>query len=804
MLGVYASAAVIVLASLVIGRAGLSLLGHQARTWISAPVGFAALTIASPILIRLPGRATSAAVILGVALIASLIYPWSRARRTKPPADREVIRTLGPREPKRDRLVAAIAVVLVIAAASIPFLVNERNGVLGEGIYTNDQAAQLYWTNWLAHDTGPEPGAVRFGYPVGPQSLAAVAGAATGTDLISAFNGLLLAIPALTALAALAGLDTLPWRRRIMAAALAGLPYLAASFLAQSAFKETSMALLLLAFAVTLQRLALAMRGVTLGMGTHPWRALVAAALVIVAASVFVYSVPGLVWFVLAIPIWLVLERFWGALRLNGGLATSIRRRHGHIIVGGAILGLGAAGFFAAELSGFIDKLGMVQGSTGRLNAPVFPGEALGVWPEGNFQIVRGAVDGAYIAVALGLLAALVGAAGAISRRDWGLVAVGASMVIVYIGARLFASIYVDAKALAVMAPLVALAALKALLAPSWRRRTGDDPAPSAPEYSRRLVLLRYAAGTVLAAALAASTFLALRTAPVGFDQRGAELEHLASLIQGRSVAFFGVDRFASYWLRGTLDKSPAGNAPTEVPPRKKKQWTPGVAMDFDSLSSARLDQFSYAITTNAAYQSTPPSNFKPVAKTDSFVLWRRDGPTAPSSIIEKAGTPGRQLSCPQGKGGIRGRHGIATTLPTPVVGGPWRWTISSPFDAPATTSQVLELRRGRWNLSLQYTSQVPLIVRAGGQTTKLPPSLDGMYIDHKGQGAFWAAGNVRTPGSMVTITVEARPPTALQRLLGVRRQVWLGSIAATRPGSHRVPLKRACGLYVDHWLAAR
>ena len=59
----------------------------------------------------------------------------------------------------------------VIAVACLPFLFNERTGVLGEGIYTNDQAAQLYWADWLADGFGPQPNAVSVGYPVGPQAL---------------------------------------------------------------------------------------------------------------------------------------------------------------------------------------------------------------------------------------------------------------------------------------------------------------------------------------------------------------------------------------------------------------------------------------------------------------------------------------------------------------------------------------------------------------------------------------------------------------------------------------------------------
>ena len=58
----------------------------------------------------------------------------------------------------------------------------------------------------------------------------------------------------------------------------------------------------------------------------------------------------------------------------------------------------------------FVDKIGDVQNSAGRLSSPVFPGEALGIWPAGDFRIVRGEVSGSLLAVALGALAAAYGA----------------------------------------------------------------------------------------------------------------------------------------------------------------------------------------------------------------------------------------------------------------------------------------------------------------------------------------------------------------------------------------------------------
>ncbi len=770
MLGVYASAAAVLLASLVIGRALLHLLGRRDATWLAGAVGFAALTIAAPLLIRLPGRATTVAVVVALAVLASLLHLW-RTRGAR------------PRTPPGAPL-AVIAVVL--AVASLPFVFNERNGVLGEGIYTNDQAAQLYWTDWLQTGLGPEPKAVQFGYPTGPQAVAASAAEATNASLLDAFNGLLLAIPVLTALAAFAAVDWLPPGRRVVSAALAGLPYLGASFLAQSAFKETAMALLVLAFAVALRQISEA--AVRDGdEGDAPWRALLVAPVLLVLASLFVYSLPGVVWFAIALPIWLVLELATGRLQFDVGRLRAAARPHRTAIAGLALLVVAVAAFSAAQLSGFVGKVGDVQASAGRLSSPVFPGEALGVWPKGDFRVVRGEVTGAYLAVALGLVAAAIGALAAIRRRDFGLVAVGAAAVIVYGLARPFASIYVEAKALAVLAPLVVVAALGALLAPRL-------PAPTP----------RYVLGGIVAVAMAASTFLALRAAPIGFDQRGEELETLAGLVQGRTVAFLGVDRFAGYWLRGTLVRSPGGYVPAEVKPRPKKVWRKGLAMDLDTLSPRRLDDFSYAITTTAAYQSTAPANFEVLARTPSFVLWKRTGPTAPLRIIDEDGTPGRVMDCARPpKRRLAEQEGKATVIAEPIPGAPGEWSRGFPFDAPGGASQTLDLGPGRWRLSLQYHSQVPLTVEAPGSRAELPASLDGMYLTHQGEGAFWPAGEARSSGGPVTVTVQAAEPSGLQRVLGVRRQVWLGTLAATRGGPKQATLRDTCDEYVDHFTLA-
>jgi hypothetical protein len=787
MLAILATALVILAASFIAGRAFLYVLGRTHPTWLAGAVGFAILVTVCPLLIRLPGRATTATILLLLALLIALGVMRRRffAERQAGGGD-----SPGPAAPRAAHQAALTTVLITLALAGLPFLFNQSTGVLGEGIYTNDQAAQLYWTDWLQHGVGPEPAAVRFGYPTGPQSLTAVAATATGSSLEHAFNGLLLAIPALAALAALSALGELAPRRRVAAAVIVGLPYLAASFLAQSAFKETAMGLFVLALAIVLSEVG------RLGV---PRRAVFGSLLVLATASVFTYSLPAVAWFGLAIPIWAVLELVRGDLNPRAGFrrASEALRRHRLAVVVGVALLAAVAILGAGSVSHFFDKIAKVQGSPGRLGSPISPGEALGVWPQGDFTIVRGQVAGALPAIVLGLAAVALGALVALRRREHALLAGLAAGAAVYVGARLEASIYVQAKALAVIAPLVAFVALKGLL--------GSDLArdKTRPRSTRANILV--IVGVLFTLGAAVSTLGALRAAPVGFDNRTRDLEMLGEAVEGRSVVFLGLDRFAAYWLRGTLIRAPGGYVPPEVKPRRDKVWYQGYPTDFDTLPPSRLDDFEYAITTTAAFQSSPPPNMRLKDSQGDYELWKRVGKTPKQRVLDEGLAPGVTLDCNSPKGSaLHAQDGSATVLPTPVLGTVADWSRSSPFDAPGSASQTLDLTPGRWRLSLQYHSQAGLEVSGSKQVRAgLPPSLDGMYFSHQGQGAFWPAGEVKVTNTRpVTVTVSAAEPSGLQRLLGVRRRVWLGNLAASPVRATRsLPLSASCSDYVDHYV---
>jgi hypothetical protein len=783
MLAIYASTFLVCAASVVLGRAILTLLGQRRPAWLSAATGFAALVVVSPFLLRLPGRATTAAVLVGLAVLAAAVVVRRDVRR----AGDANLWQLG---------VATFAIV--VGVATLPFLISDQVGVLGQGVYTNDHAAQLYWADWLQHGFGPEPSAVRFGYPIGPQAVAVIAAQVTGTTLVSSFNGLLLAIPALTALTALGGLAEMPTPRRIAIASLTGLPYLAASFMAQSAFKETAMALFVLAFALALQS---ASRASDDDEAPPRWRVLVAICLLLAAASVFTFSVPGLAWFLIAVPLWLVLEARAGRSPVNWrAVREGIAAQRVTIVVATVILiALAVVAFSPAR--DFVSKIGDVQNSAGRLSSPVFPGEALSIWPAGDFRIVRGEVSGALLAVAFGALAAGYGVLTLWRRRQFALLAMVVAGGLVYVGARAFAEIHVQAKALIVIAPLVLFIGLRALLAPP----TGGE--------RRNVSLARYALGLLVFVTATLSTLLALRDAPIGFNDRQVGLERLAAQVEGKSVAFLGVDRFAGYYLRGSLARAPAGYVPEEIAARPEKTWQQGLSADFDTLDSGQLDKFDYAITTTAAYNSTAPPNFAPVGQSGDYVLWKRSGQTPRSKVLaDERGNPGAIFSC---SGGPPDRQGEAVVLAEPALAEYTEWKSPAPpgarvagqergWRAPGTATIALDLpAAGRYALSLQYHSQVPLTVLYQGQPVgELPPSVDGMYLSGAGRGAFWPVGEiVGDAAGPVTITVRAAEPGGLAGTLDARRLVWLGNLAASPAVDPKtVAIADACGRYVDHY----
>ena len=139
-----------------------------------------------------------------------------------------------------------------VALASLPFIVEQRFGILGTGL-NPDMSQHLFAADRLA--AGGSERLIEAGYPLGPHSIA-VAVSAIGPSTVQAFDGLAIAIAVATCLVGLGPLERLAPSRRIAGALLVGFAYLLASTYVQGAFKEALEALFLLAFAVGLGELA--------------------------------------------------------------------------------------------------------------------------------------------------------------------------------------------------------------------------------------------------------------------------------------------------------------------------------------------------------------------------------------------------------------------------------------------------------------------------------------------------------------------------------------------------------------------
>ena len=509
----------------------------------------------------------------------------------------------------------------------------------------------------------------------------------------------------------------MPVGRRIAIAALTGLPYLAASFLAQSAFKETAMALLVVAFAICLA----ARSGEAAAPGGRPvgWRPVSGVLVLLALAAVFTFSVPGLAWFALGLPLWLAFEGLAGRSVVEWGELRGWLRDHRLPLGVALLLVVIAAALAFSPAREFASKIADVQESAGRLSSPVFPGEALGIWPAGDFRVVRGEVTGSLFAVAVGALAIAYGAWVCLRRRELALLAMLVAGAAVYVGARLVAEIHVEAKALAIVAPLVILVSLRALMAPG-------NP-------------IRVALGAVVLARRRRSRPCSRSATPRSASTSGSSGSSSSRpRPRARRSPSSASTASPATTCAAPWPARPPATCRRRSPPARTKNWQQGLAADFDSLEPGQLDRFRYAITTAAAYGSTAPPNFEPVTSAGDYVLWRRQGETPRAEAAPARGQqrfrrrglrPRRRLRVPGRQAEARRRGGGRLTSRStsrspsgasrrhPRRGSPGRSAAgrrrarrapssSCPPAPPASPGE----------LSLQYHSQVPLAVLVDGE----------------------------------------------------------------------------------------
>ena len=605
--GTYVSAGIILLASLLVGRAILLALGRRNASFLEGAVGLATLILVCSVAIRLPGDEATSIACCGILVVASIVFLFVRSESILGPA-------VGLAVP-----VALLSGLL----ASFPFIASGHIGIPGVGL-NNDMAMHLVDVDYLVDPSRPTPQSVVNGYPLGPHSLVGTVVSMLGTQPLYGWLGLLLAVPVLTGITAIGGLRELPGGRRLLAAVLVALAFLTASVLGIAGFKELIAGMFLIAFALGLREIE---------RQTEGRIAIVIGLALITAAMIPVYSLPGVAWLVGTAGLWVIAQLL--QLRAEKGPegVRDVVRASMRIVIPAAIL-LVLAGL--TQLPKIIDffnsgSIGNVADTNSKLRYVVSPLETLGIWPSGSWLLGTHDVSHFWIFGAIGLAGLIIGLVWWIGRVDYAVPAAVISGIVIWLATKYIENggLYILAKAVVVPASVVMLLVLAALLAPGggWPKRIF---------------------AVVFIALAGYSTFLALRDTVIAPDDRLQQLGEFQHEVSGQRVLALTGDRFADYGLRTAEVSSPAFNSEIRVDSvGSKSQRLP---IDFDSVPTSVLNDFPYAVTTSAIYQSQAPPGWTLADSTKSYRLWRRTGKTPPIQQLAEEARPGRIFRCKKPK----------------------------------------------------------------------------------------------------------------------------------------------------------
>lgn len=754
MLATYAAAALITAASLVVGGAILRVCGRRRFAPHSAAVGFAALVVVAAVAVRLPGHGAAAGAALAVAVVVGALLLRGQLAR-----------------PSRELLLGLAFVAILV---SLPFLANGRVGVLGVS-FNNDMALHLAWTEWLRSGgrLGVSPSS---GYPTGTHALAASVAELLAIPADRSLIGLMMAIQLLVMLSAASVLDWLPPARRALGATLVAGCYLMSSYYAEGAFKETVQALLLIGFVAV---------GQDIGQTpTRSARMFVPLGLM-VAATVYNYSYVGLVWPLAGAAIWAVTRLVLGGESVRprdvAARARAAMPDARSLVVAGLVLVAATAVLIGPELSRipvFFTQLGdspsrngvIAATNIGNLGGPVPSFEAFGLWPRGDFRFAPAPLI-KHLCDAFGLIATLYGGYRCVRARHFLLPAMGLACAVIYLVIEARESVYLAAKALAILAPFAMLVAVAGLLSPRVTRR------------GARVQLVAVAA---FAAVAMLSAFMALTDAQVGARATTDELSSLRATYEGAPVLALVNDDFQFWELRGARPLTSFQYFAV----RPQKQFRQGLPTDLDSATSQVLNRSRYVLTSRTRFASTPPAQLRPVRRTRLYTLFERRGQIPERQTLTEAREPGARLSCrtPGGRKLSRTR-GYAVTVPKPEL----RYVPSGLRILRVGRHAVIpmSLPAGRWELSLQYTSPQRLRATGSGLDVDMPPVMS------RPGGIFELGRIVRRRAGRFPLAISVADPWPLPT---ADHAAEVTVVAAVRADSRPrvVPLSRACGRYVD------
>jgi hypothetical protein len=310
------------------------------------------------------------------------------------------------------------------------------------------------------------------------------------------------------------------------------------------------------------------------------------------------------------------------------------------------------------------------------------------------------------------------------------------------------------------------------------------------------------------AAAAAFSSLLPLRQAAVGPDYHLQEMLRMRPIVDGQDVLFLGRDNFVSWELIGSEVFAPITNHyDVEEVPALYRATTLNAKFDWDNVPPSVMNRFNWVVTTSAAEQSQAPIGFAPRLRTRDFILWHRDHPVGQRRTLFEPLNPGAPLDCTDpGEARLRKVDGSATAFTVqPAIGRVWNPSPELTQSQPAV--KRLYLTPGRWEISIQYASTQPLQITASGGALAAPfDATLRTNLLFRGPSPYYPVGTlqVRRLGE-IAFDVSVDDPPLIGRLLGTESKAYLTGLAATRadPARQAVPLRAACGRYVDWYEVA-
>lgn len=749
MFALLLSTALICLGSLALGQGILALCGARQWNWLAAPVGLGTMILLAIPAFHVPGRSMTVAVVIGLLTVAGLIL-WIRRAQHRPPLS---------------DLLTGLPVALLVL---IPFLAVGRAGTLGVSI-DNDVAAHLllveaYRSQMVTQVTAHLTAYGLPDYPLGSHALAAAVaeGLSFRSDLV--FAGLTAAAPILLAWTALACLLRVPWVGRLVAVTVTGMPFLIAGFYGEGSFKEVLEAQFVLAAALMLG-------GFQPALALRRWIPLA----FVLAGAVSVYSAQGLLWPILFIGAWLVGRTAAGLW--NSGAHAAWRELRAELLPGGLGLGLLIVLLLPQipRVERFISTSannGIVKTNLGNLVGPLSGWEAFGIWNNPDFRMppTQAFAAGMWTAFVLGLV--ILGVLWSLRRKHWMLPTAAVLTMLVWAYSNHTQSPYVASKALVIASPLLLLLAVLPLV---QRRVT----LPAGWRIAAPVLAV------VLLVRVLDSSVEALRHSQVGPTAHLVELRSLRAPLGTQPTLFLSDDDFSEWELVGAR-VTPAFLGIPRVPLQPEKSFAYGQPLDFDSVDAQTLNDFDWVITTRDAAGSEPPPQMHLVRLTRDYALWRRVGEVQPRGILNEGPNAAAVLDCHTAAGRTLARSGGVAAVRAPSI------EVPAPAMTPGGSSTVvLKLGAGRWDLETPYVSPLPVqvSVSASGLRRTLPANLDR-------PGSRWPIGRILLPrSSLVTVTFH----TVRHWLTPASDPAVLSSVIATQVKSERiVPLSNVCGKLVD------